>query len=205
MNEERKVAHAVPTEDDSQNFEGENGANPTREVDRKQTDNFKNSERGSVIVQSEKDFDHSFRQGDTLDFLKQSTHSEGSINFLNVNHGSENNSFSNDDSNTRSDTGNPKSLSHNINDLNRQTDISRGTAAVGVEGHIEGLEMTDSHDLQDYVELSNIATCFPLAEEDNAYIENCSIFTENEAVFCEQSESNEDSDINFLDVKRDFK
>ena len=30
MNEEKKLANAVPTEDDSQNSEEENGANPTR-------------------------------------------------------------------------------------------------------------------------------------------------------------------------------
>ena len=97
-----------------------------------------------------------------MDFLKQSTHSEGSINFLSVNHGSENNSFSNNDSNTRSYTG-VRNLSHNINNLNRQTDISRGTTVVGVESHIELVEMTDSHDMEDYVELRNITTCFSLA------------------------------------------
>lgn len=185
MNEEKKVAHAVPTEDDSQNSKEENSIYP-REVDRQQTGNLNNSEIGSVIAQTEEDFDNSLRQGNLLDFLKQSTLSEGSINFLSVNHGSENNSFSNDDSNTTSYTG-VRDLSHNINELNRQTDISRGTAVVRVESHIEVLEMTNSHDMEDYVELRNITTCFSLAEEDIAYLENCSIFAENETVFCEQS------------------
>ena len=58
---------------------------------------------------------------------------------------------------------------------------------VRVESHIEVLEMTNSHDMEDYVELRNITTCFSLAEEDIAYLENCSIFAENETVFCEQS------------------
>lgn len=184
MTEEKKVAYAVPTEDDSQNSEEKNDISP-REVDRQQTDNLNNSEIGSVIVQAEENSDNSLRQGDLLDFLKQSTHSEGSINFLSVNHGSENNSFSNNDSNTRSYTG-VRNLSHNINNLNRQTDISRGTTVVGVESHIELVEMTDSHDMEDYVELRNITTCFSLAEEDIDYLENCSIFTENETIFCEQ-------------------
>ena len=46
------------------------------------------------------------------------------------------------------------------------------------------------------MELSNIATCFSLAEEDDDCLENCSIFTANETVLCEQSDSDEDIHIN---------
>ena len=60
MTEEKKVAYAVPTEDDSQNSEEKNDISP-REVDRQQTDNLNNSEIGSVIVQAEENYDNSLR------------------------------------------------------------------------------------------------------------------------------------------------
>lgn len=71
-----------------------------------------------------------------------------------MNQESENNSLKNNDS---YDTciGN---LSHAID--NRQIDIYERTNVVGMKNHIEGLEMANSHDTVDYVELSNIATCF---------------------------------------------
>ena len=140
MNEEKKVANAVPTEDDSQNSEEENGANPTRQVDRQQIGNLQNNEIGSAIAQGEGDFDNSFRVGYTSDFLEQSTQFECSTKFLVVDQGSKNNSLKNTGSN---DTciGN---LSNTINDFNKQTDTSSRTNVVGMGNHIERLEMTNS-------------------------------------------------------------
>lgn len=108
-----------------------------------------------------------------------------------MNQESENNSLKNNDS---YDTciGN---LSHAID--NRQIDIYERTNVVGMKNHIEGLEMANSHDTVDYVELSNIATCFSLAQEDDDCLKNCIISTENETVLRELSDSDEDIDINF--------
>ena len=110
-----------------------------------------------------------------------------------MNQESENNSLKNNDS---YDTyiGN---LSHAINDFHRQIDIYERTNVVSMKNHIEWLEMTNSHDRVDYVELSNIATCFSLAQEDDDCLKNCIISTENETVLRELSDSDEDIDINF--------
>ena len=47
------------------------------------------------------------------------------------------------------------------------------------------------------MELSNIATYFSSVKEDKACPENCGIFTENEIVLREHSDSDEDIDLNF--------
>lgn len=57
--------------------------------------------------------------------------------------------------------------------------------------------MINSHDTADYVELSNIATCFSLVQEDDNGLKNCIISTESETVLRELSDSDEDIDINF--------
>lgn len=112
---------------------------------RRTIDNLQNSEIGSVMDQAEGDFDNFFRQGDTSNFLEQSTQSEGSTKFLSGNQESENNSLENNDS-YDARIGN---LSHAINDFHRQIDIYGRTNVVGMKNHIRGLEMTNSDDTVD--------------------------------------------------------